>query len=76
MISNYITQYENSDILGSYESTNISSDLGIAEYYLNDYNKAYIMVNEYKKITQDDLKRVAAKYFSEEQVQVINIKPE
>ena len=76
LIDNYITQYENSDVLGSYESANISADLGIAEYYLNDFNKAYTMVNEYKKVTQEDLKRVAAKYLSEEQIQIVNIKPE
>ncbi len=76
LLDNYITAYENSDKLNNYECSNISNKLGLAEYYLNDYTKSYILSEEYKKITQDDLKRVAGKYLSEEKIQVINIKPE
>ncbi len=75
-LADYIEAYENSTKLNNYTAANISNDLGTAEYYFNDYNKAYSMAAEFKKITQDDIKRVAAKYFSEEKVQLINIKPE
>jgi zinc protease len=75
-LDNYITAYENSQQLNNYECANIANELGMAQYYFNDYNKAYSLSNEYKKVTQDDLKRVATKYLSEEKIQVINIKPE
>jgi len=76
MLDNYITAYENSQQLNNYECANIANELGMAEYYFSDYNKAYSLSNEYKKVTQDDLKKVAAKYLSEEKIQLINIKPE
>jgi zinc protease len=76
MIESYITAYENNFAMNNYMSANISGELGIAEYYLNDYHKAYTLNEEYKKINQEDIKRIAAKYLSEERVQLVNIKPE
>ncbi len=76
VLDNYITAYENSDKLNNYECSNIANKLGIAEYYFNDYTKTYRLSDEYKKITQDDLKKAAVKYLSEDKIQVINIKPE
>jgi zinc protease len=76
MIDDYISSYENSEIMSNYESANISAKLGTAEYYLHDYSKSNTLGAEYRKVTSEDLKRVAGKYFSEERLQFINIKPE
>jgi zinc protease len=76
MIDNYITAYENSNKLSDYECGNISNKLGMAEYYFGDYNKSYSLSDEYKKTTQEDLKRLAGKYLTDEKIQLINIKPE
>ena len=76
MLDNYIQAYENNFALNNYASANISNNLGMAEYYFNDYNMAYKLNDAYKKITPEDTKRIAAKYLSEEKIQIINIKPE
>jgi zinc protease len=75
-IDNYVTSYENSTKLAGYESGNISNELGMAEYYFNDYQKAYTLNEEYKKIKPEDMKVMAAKYLSEDKIQLVNIKPE
>jgi predicted Zn-dependent peptidase len=54
----------------------VASELGMAEYHFHDYNMAYKMNDMYKKVKPGDLKRIAALYFSEDKIQVINIKPE
>lgn len=76
ILINYLQGIENAEKLNNYRCSDISAKIGNAEYYLNDYTKAFSVSEEYKKVTQDDLKRVAAKYFAEEKVQVVNIKPE
>jgi zinc protease len=75
-LENYIAAYENNTKLDNYISGNICGELGMAEYYFNDYNKAYTLNEEFKKIKQDDIKRIASKYLSEEKIQFLNIKPE
>jgi zinc protease len=75
-LDNFITAYENTEQLNNYQCANVSAKLGMAEYYFNDYTKAYKLKNDYKKITPDDLKRVAAKYLTEDKIQIINIKPD
>lgn len=75
-ITNHANASSNLNQLQDYDCDNIASRLGIAEYYFNDYQKAYTIIDEYKKITSDDLKRVAAKYLAEDQIQIINIRPE
>jgi zinc protease len=76
LLDNYVSAYENSFQLNNYVSANISNDLGMSEYYFNDYNKAYTLNEEFKKIKQEDIKRIAATYFAEEKIQLVNIKPE
>jgi zinc protease len=76
MIDNYILSTDNANKMNNYESPNIAVELGISECYLGDYNKAYTRIEEYKKISREDLKRVAARYLSEDKLQFINIKPE
>ena len=75
-LDEFIAAAENSEKLSNYECENISGKLGIAEYYLNDFQLAYSMVAEFKKVTPEKIKEVAAKYLSEERIQFVNIKPE
>jgi zinc protease len=75
-LNNSITAYESSTALDDYESGKLTARLGLCEYFFNDYTRAFTLSEEYKKLTSEDLKRVAAKYLSEEKIQFINIKPE
>jgi zinc protease len=75
-IDNYIKAKEANDLQENYSSENISGQLGFAELYFKDYHKAYSFIDEYKKVTPDDLKRVATVYLAPERIHVINIKPE
>ncbi|HEU4717957.1 MAG TPA: pitrilysin family protein [Bacteroidia bacterium] len=74
-VNDFISNMEAQQTLGAYSSENIAGELGMAEYYFHDYNRAKTIVNDYKAVTQDDIKRVAATYFSPDHVDVINIKP-
>jgi zinc protease len=76
MIDSYVKAMQAEELLGNYSSAEIAGRLGMAEYYFKDHNKAYSLTEEYKKVTNDDLKRVAAKYLSEDKLQMINIRPE
>ncbi len=76
MIDDYIRSMEAENILSSYRSDNIAGLLGMAEYHYRDYTMANKTIDLYKKVTPDDLKRIATTYFSEEKIQVMNIKPE
>ncbi len=75
LMNQFITSTEATEMMNSYSPETIAQQLGIAEYYLHDYNKAYSEVDELKKITVADLKNVATKYFSTERIQVLNVKP-
>jgi len=75
MLTTYIEHLEAMDVMGAYSSQDIAADLGQAEYYFHDYKKANQLIDTYKQVTQEDLKRVAATYFSAEKVEIINIKP-
>lgn len=76
LIDSYIRSQEAQTLMSSYHSSNIASRLGMAEFYFNDYKKADSLIDDYKKVSQDDLKRVAAQYFAEDKMQLINIRPE
>lgn len=76
MTDSYIKAMEAEELMSNYSAADIAGRLGMAEYYFSDHNKAYTMISDYKKVTSDDLKRVAAKYLSEEKLQMINIRPE
>jgi zinc protease len=74
-MNDFISNMEASQIMGAYYAENIAHELGMAEYYFHDYKKADTMIDSYKAVTQQDIKRVAAKYMSAEQTDVINVKP-
>lgn len=76
LLDNYIQAYENTYELNNYMLANISANIGMAEFYLNDYKKASNLKEEYKKVTNEDIKRVTAKYLGEDKIQLVNIKPE
>ena len=75
-IDSWLKAREAEELLSSYNADALANRLGIAEYYFNDAMKGLSIVNEYRKVKPDDLKRVAAKYFSEDKMQMINIRPE
>ncbi|TND08633.1 MAG: peptidase M16 domain-containing protein [Bacteroidetes bacterium] len=75
MIDAFIAHQEATQLLSNYSSADIAGQLGIAEYYFRDHRRAFSPADEYKKITNDDFKRVAATYFSEEKIEIINLKP-
>jgi zinc protease len=74
-IDDYISNFEAEEIMSAYSSQNIAAQLGNSEYYFHDFRRAETMVDNYRKVTQEDIKRVAAVYFSAERVDLINIKP-
>ncbi len=76
MLQKHIAATRASNLISKYGSSNIAAELGVAQYYFNDYTKAFTLADEYAKISQEDIRRVAAKYFSEDKMQLINIKPE
>ena len=76
MIDNYIKAKESMDMQLNYSAESIGNQLGSNELYYGNYQQAYHSVDEYKKVTPDDIKRVAAIYFAPERISIINIKPE
>jgi zinc protease len=53
-----------------------ANTLGSYEIYFGDYRKLFSAANEYAKVTADDVKRVAAKYFTEKNRTVATLIPE
>ncbi|MEO5642369.1 MAG: pitrilysin family protein [Bacteroidia bacterium] len=74
-MDDYMSNFEADEIMGAYSSEGIAGQLGNSEYYFHDYHRAETMVDNYKAITQEDIKRVAAIYFSTAHIDMINIKP-
>ncbi|MGZ3931238.1 MAG: M16 family metallopeptidase [Bacteroidia bacterium] len=74
-IDDYISHLEAQRVFGHYSNSQIAAELGVAEYYYNDYNKYTAVLEAYKKIKADDLKAIAKTYFEPEKLKVINIKP-
>ena len=75
LMNDYIEALSAKLMLGSYTAENVASQLGMAEFYFNDVNVAFKEVVYYKAVTMEDIKRVAAKYFSLDKVRVINMLP-
>ena len=44
----------------------MSNTIGTYELFFGDYKKLFSAPDDYKKITTDDIKRVASKYFTKE----------
>lgn len=74
-MKDFISNEEANETMGSYSAAGIAGELGNSEYYFHDYKKMDQLIGEYKKVTQADIKRVAALYFSADHVDLINIKP-
>jgi zinc protease len=75
-IDKFVQSLSAQDVFGSYDAANVAANLGLAEYHFGDYNVAYKLTDMYKKVKPEDLKRIASTYFTDEKIQVINIKPE
>ena len=76
MIDKFVEAQNAQDVFNSYDANSVANALGMAEYHFKDHKLAYTMNENYKKVKPDDLKRIASTYFSDEKIQVINIKPE
>lgn len=50
--------------------------IGSYEVFFGDYQKLFTAVEEYKKVTKDDVKRVAQKYFGDKNRNVATLLPE
>jgi zinc protease len=74
-VDDFISNMEATRTMNAYYAAGIADDLGMAEYYFHDFKRADTLVDDYKAVTQDDVKRVAGTYFSAERTDVINIKP-
>ena len=75
-LNKFIEALQAKDMMDAYNSNTVANELGMAEYHFKDYAMASKTNEMYKKIKPEDLKRIAATYFSDEKIQVINIKPE
>lgn len=75
LIDDYISNLQAKQVFTNYANQDISAQLGLAEYYENDYTKYNAALDAYKKIKADDLKLIAQTYFNPEKIKVINCKP-
>ncbi len=50
--------------------------IGSYEVFFGDYNKLFTAAGDYEKVTKEDVKRVAAKYFSDKNRTVATLVPE
>jgi zinc protease len=53
-----------------------ANTIGSYEVFFGDYRKLFTAAEEYKKVTKDDVKRVAQKYFSDKNRTVATLVPE
>jgi predicted Zn-dependent peptidase len=53
-----------------------ANTLGTFEVFFGDYNKLFSAAADYGKVTKDDVRRVAQKYFGEKNRTVATLTPE
>ena len=75
LMKNYIESLKAQRLLGMYQNDFIANELGMADRYFGDYDQYNRVIDEFEKITPDQLHDVVVKYFSPENFKVINIKP-
>ncbi|HTL82298.1 MAG TPA: pitrilysin family protein [Bacteroidia bacterium] len=75
-IDDFLSNYKASETFNMYSASGIADELGMAEYYFHNYGFVDEEYASYQSVTQADIKRVAAKYFSADHVDLINIKPQ
>jgi zinc protease len=74
-VNDFLSAMEADLTMGAYSAEEIAGNLGEKEYYFHDYHRIDTELDDYKKVTQEDLKRVAGIYLAADKVDVINIKP-
>jgi zinc protease len=70
-----VNAMEASYTFGEYTCSTVAHRLGLAELYFHDYRQDEKLIESYRKVTPEDIKAVAARYFAEDKLQLINIKP-
>ena len=65
-----LQKVKNQKLMGFYRTTEtingMSNTIGTYELFFGDYKKMFSAPDDYKKVTTDDIKRVAAKYFTKQ----------
>lgn len=65
-----LQKVKNQKLMGFYRTTEtingMSNTLGTYELFFGDYKKMFSAPDDYKKVTADDIKNVAAKYFTKQ----------
>ena len=74
-MKDYISSAEAELSMNAFTDAGVAGQLGNNEYYFHDYKQIDNLLDHYKAITQEDIKRVAALYFSADHIDIINIKP-
>lgn len=74
-MDDFLSAMESSQIMSAYSAEGVAGQLGEEEYYYHDYNHIDKSLLEYKRVTEEDIKRVAGLYLDAESVDIINIKP-
>ena len=75
LIDNYVKNLETTETFQNFSNEAIAAKLGFAEYYFMDYKKYDLMLETYKKIKAEELTEICKKYFTPENLKVVNIKP-
>ncbi len=74
-IEAYLRNLDTRRQFSNYSNSELSAQLGFAEYYYNDYKQYDAAREAYQKMKSKDLEKIARKYFDPESLQVINVKP-
>ena len=65
-----LQKVKNQKLMGFYRTTEtingMSNTIGTYELFFGDYKKMFSAPDDYKKVTTDDIKQVAAKYFTKQ----------
>lgn len=67
---NELQKVKNQKLMGFYKTletiNGLSNTIGTYELFFGDYRKLFSAPDDYKKVTADDIKRVAGKYFTKQ----------
>ena len=74
-LNTFLNNLRSNQLMTQYDVSAIAGEIGLAQFYHQDYRLAFHLADVYEKISSQQLQAVAAKYFSPEKIQVINVKP-
>lgn len=71
----FLSNMDRQIVFEAYSNSQISGQLGLAEYYHLDHNKYGELERQYRKVSIQDLAHIAETYFNPAKMKIINIKP-